>query len=300
MKPALFVEVTRNCNHACTYCGEWRYSGKDTDISVDDYRRVFEAARDVGLTRINFTGGEPTLVRNLELLIQVALEVVNGTSMTVHLTTNGTTITRKKQLWDLPIHLTKVNLQSLDPDAFHRITGDNLLSRVIEGIDFLIERQAPLVVHYVVTHSSLSSVPALFEFAARRRLSLKLFQLDTTLATNDRTPVDVADLVGRLDQLGKPSVRPSPGLPIHSWLMPEGHSIDLIVSGEQRYNAEICKDCDAYPCDYGLYSLSLSPQGWLYPCLIRHEWGAPLRFEEANLRTDLLRMADIIDESAVR
>ena len=299
MKPALFVEVTRACNHACTYCGEWRYTGDHSEYSVEEYRKLFRAAVDLGFPRINFTGGEPTLRRDLDVLVRCALDEVDGTSVEVHVTTNGTNVFQHRNLWTLPIHLVKVNLQSLDRNVYRSVTGHDLLNRVIDGILYLRKNGPPLILHYVLTTETIRELDGTLAFCAEHEIDMKLFQLDTSLSTHDKIYTDVGSVRKVLSGY---SVRQwettTPGMPIYKYKMRSGNTVHLVTSGQQRYNVDICGDCSYYPCDYGLYSLSVSPNGLVYPCLIRHEWGELIGLHRRqDIDSVLNRMSAVVENA---
>ena len=299
MKPTLFAEVTQKCNYACNFCGEWRYTGAHSSITREQYRLLFDAARLEGLPRICFVGGEPTLFKGLRDLAQDAVNIARMGNMSVHIITNGSTILQQRDLWEVPFDLVKVSIQSLDPEVSKAITGRAFLNRVIEGIDYLQARHIPLLIHYVVTTSSSNSLEQLLLFARQRKLSLKLHELDTTLSTNDKTRVDMGPVLARLDELAVEKTRiPTPGLPVQIWKLPEGIKIEVVLSGEQKYEESICGDCELYPCDYGLYGLSITPDGFLSPCHIRQGWGEKINWSSLeSVRGSVRRSAALIERS---
>lgn len=68
----LWLEITTKCNLNCIHC--YAESGKDGEdgLSTSDYRRVIKEAFHLGFTRIQFTGGEPTLHPDLMELLGYA------------------------------------------------------------------------------------------------------------------------------------------------------------------------------------------------------------------------------------
>uniref|UniRef100_A0A7C4R5U8 Radical SAM protein n=1 Tax=candidate division CPR3 bacterium TaxID=2268181 RepID=A0A7C4R5U8_UNCC3 len=88
--------VTHRCNYRCTYCnGPHTGFNKDRleekkemlkkDLNFEDFKKMISDWSDVGLTQIHFTGGEPTL--NKDLLKMVRLASKKG--ILTSITTNG-------------------------------------------------------------------------------------------------------------------------------------------------------------------------------------------------------------------
>lgn len=73
----LWLELTNQCNLECSHCyaeSGPRTFGKNT-LSTAQYRRLVIDAYEVGCRRIQFIGGEPTLNRDLPLLIQLCSDL---------------------------------------------------------------------------------------------------------------------------------------------------------------------------------------------------------------------------------
>lgn len=72
----LWLELTNRCNLRCTHC----YADSGPQISTPeiltraDYAQIIDDAYELGCRRVQFIGGEPTLNRDLEVLIAGASE----------------------------------------------------------------------------------------------------------------------------------------------------------------------------------------------------------------------------------
>ncbi len=300
-KPALFIEVTRRCTNACIYCGSWRSTGTgENDLTLEQYIKLFQILKEerIFFPRINFTGGEPTLRRDIKNIVSAAINIIGGE---IHFTTNGSYILEQKSLWELPISLVKVNINTLDPVAYKKITGTDNLRKVIKGIDYLISKKVSIRLHSVLLMESLPFIYDLIQYCRNGGIDLKLFQIDTDLSSKEKQPVDIADVEYYLEKFYDTHVTlESPGLPIHVYKNKK-NEIHLVKSGLQPYNVEFCRGCISYPCDYGLYSVSVDPEGFAYPCLIQHEKGK----EKLDLQSSksvkkvLIRLCKIIEDARI-
>jgi MoaA/NifB/PqqE/SkfB family radical SAM enzyme len=80
--PILDIYITGNCNYCCNYCfGE---NITESDISLDFFQKILDLANFLE-TSISFTGGEPLLHKNIDLLIEKS----RSSNIEIALRTNG-------------------------------------------------------------------------------------------------------------------------------------------------------------------------------------------------------------------
>jgi MoaA/NifB/PqqE/SkfB family radical SAM enzyme len=111
-KPVLVhFEVTLRCNARCGFCDYWK---TDPGARATELKSFADAARFFNPMMITYTGGEPTLRRDLE-------EIVAAVSNAVHvqystLITHGgmLSLERAQSLWEAGIHQFNISLDFLD------------------------------------------------------------------------------------------------------------------------------------------------------------------------------------------
>lgn len=86
----LRMSLTERCNFRCTYC--MPLDGVDlTDadklMSFEEQKRTLSIFSSLGMTKLRFTGGEPTLNKKLPELIRHARQ--NSAIQSIGITTNG-------------------------------------------------------------------------------------------------------------------------------------------------------------------------------------------------------------------
>jgi MoaA/NifB/PqqE/SkfB family radical SAM enzyme len=115
-------EVTLRCNAGCGFCDYWK---TDASARADELTSYAEAARFFNPMLVTFTGGEPTLRRDLE-------DLVAGVNRAIHLKyvtliTHGAMLTpdRARSLWDAGVNQFNISLDYLDErhDAARGIPG---------------------------------------------------------------------------------------------------------------------------------------------------------------------------------
>lgn len=85
------IELTTHCNLKCSYCYSESGPTKRSGLSIEEITVTLEQARDLGLTWIDFTGGEFFLFPQW----QEALKTARSLGLVVTLHTNGTPLTFK-------------------------------------------------------------------------------------------------------------------------------------------------------------------------------------------------------------
>jgi len=122
----LRVSVTERCNLNCPYCHREGLSGSaGSEGSFEVFRKILYAASRIGISEsVKFTGGEPLLRTDLELIISAAKE--SGFS-DISLTTNGTLLDDRRSVSLKSAGLSRVNIgcdalsSSIVPKTYERI-----------------------------------------------------------------------------------------------------------------------------------------------------------------------------------
>jgi len=164
----LRVSLTDRCNFRCFYClppGEPPIAQKEQMLSYEEIEYVCEIFVALGIQKIRLTGGEPMLRRDIETIISKLaklktpvsdkLQLVDDVSekspalendklkhightglSDLALTTNGYFLPGRAQgLKDAGLDRITISLDSLKRDVFKRMTGVDVLDRVLTGID---------------------------------------------------------------------------------------------------------------------------------------------------------------------
>jgi len=162
------VSLTDRCNFRCFYClphGEPPIAPKEQMLSYEEIEYVCEIFVALGIQKIRLTGGEPMLRRDIETIIgklaklktpvsdmlqlvddvpekspaldNDKLKHIGHTGLNdLALTTNGYFLPGRAQgLKDAGLDRITISLDSLKRDVFKRMTGVDVLDRVLAGID---------------------------------------------------------------------------------------------------------------------------------------------------------------------
>jgi len=120
-------EVTMRCNAHCGFCDYWK---TDSSARASEVNSFADAARYFNPMVITFTGGEPTLRRDLEDIVSGVNKAVSLKYMT--LLTHGGMLTaeRARAIWKAGINQFNISLDYLD-DRHDKARGIPGLSRKI-------------------------------------------------------------------------------------------------------------------------------------------------------------------------
>src|SRR3982750_1065782 len=133
----LRVSLTDRCNFRCFYClphGEPPIAPKEQMLSYEEIEYACDIFVSLGIEKIRLTGGEPMMRRDIETII-AKLSLLKPRLKDLALTTNGYFLPGRAQgLKDAGLDRVTISLDSLKRETFQRMTGVDVLERVLEGI----------------------------------------------------------------------------------------------------------------------------------------------------------------------
>jgi len=160
----------------CIYChheGELLPGG---EIPREMVVSIAKAAAELGMRSVKFTGGEPLLRKDLDLIVARIPQ-----SLDISITTNGILLAEQAEaLARAGLDRVNVSLDSLQPNRYCQITGGSPgdLEKVLAGIDASREADLlPIKLNFVVLKRNESEVPEMIDFCRRRGLILQLIEL---------------------------------------------------------------------------------------------------------------------------
>ena len=134
----LRVSLTDRCNFRCFYClphGEPPIAPKEQMLSFEEIEYVCEIFVGLGIEKLRLTGGEPMLRRDIETIIRKLSPLKTSGLRDLALTTNGYYLPdRAQSLKDAGLDRVTISLDSLKRDVFKRMTGVDVLDKVLAGI----------------------------------------------------------------------------------------------------------------------------------------------------------------------
>ncbi|MBN2054686.1 radical SAM protein [bacterium] len=163
------VALTYRCNIRCRFCYaacRQEAAPAEEELTTDQVKTLLRIIRhDAGVPSVSFTGGEPTLRRDLEELVAFASGEMG---MRVNLITNGTRLdaTTAERLAAAGLASAQVSIEAPDAVLHDRITGlTGAWEASVEGLRNL--RAAGILVHPHTTLNALNQAvaPVMARFA---------------------------------------------------------------------------------------------------------------------------------------
>lgn len=131
----LRLSITDVCNYRCQYClpEGYKKTGHTQFLSADEIENLVTGLAGLGLWKIRLTGGEPTIRKDFAE-IAARISAIPGIRR-IATTTNGYRLAENADLWrKAGISAINVSVDSLNQERFAKITGQDHLSQVLDGI----------------------------------------------------------------------------------------------------------------------------------------------------------------------
>jgi len=133
------VSVTDRCDLRCTYCMAERqtFLPRAELLTIEELDRLCSTFVNLGTTRLRLTGGEPLIRKGImDLVAGLSRHLESGRLKELTLTTNGTQLERHAEaLARYGVRRVNVSIDTLDPEAYRRITRGGDLAAVLRGLD---------------------------------------------------------------------------------------------------------------------------------------------------------------------
>ncbi|GEM_PF-1480584 len=253
---AIYISLTSECNQSCVYCFNsssrsiQAENGK-RELDAGQWKKVLEEAREIGFGQINFTGGEPLLSPHLK---EVA-EDAKALGFQVKLLTNGTLIDEEWTRWILNnIDIVNISLDSSRPEEHDRVRGEGTFIKAISGIKQLVRAGHPSVIaRPVVTCCNVSNLSDLVDFL-HFNLGCKIGPPTICVPNSLEELTGSEPLLPEFSEYFDSIVRFTDKAAMLAGHTPWEHP-------ELKY---------ACRCGTGAVTLSIDPQGDIYPCQALH------------------------------
>jgi pyrroloquinoline quinone biosynthesis protein E len=251
---SLIAELSYQCPLHCPYCSNPLDIGGDTyrrELATEDWIRVFQEARRLGVLQLALTGGEPMLRRDLVELCAAACDAGLYSS----LITAGTlfTHTRARELKAAGLDHVQISIQSPDPDDNDRIAGNRSFEKKIAAARFAKELDFPLTINCVLHRQNLGRIEELLELAldlGAQRLELANTQYYGWAVPNQAALMPSREQLERAeDAVGRFRERVGPKVDV-LWVLPD-------------FYEELPKPCMG---GWGRVAMVVAPNGDVLPC----------------------------------
>jgi pyrroloquinoline quinone biosynthesis protein E len=162
---AVLLEMTHRCPLQCGYCSnpvEMERAGNE--LTTDEWKKVLTELAEIGVLQVHFSGGEPTVRKDLVELVKHATDA----GLYTNLITSAVLFTRDKleALADAGLAHIQISFQANDPTLANRIGGfKNGHAKKLEAAGWARELGLPLTVNAVMHRQNLEQLPEMIDLA---------------------------------------------------------------------------------------------------------------------------------------
>jgi GTP 3',8-cyclase len=159
----LRIFLESHCNFRCVYCNPDAERQEDRVISNEEIIDFINVASQVGIRRIHYSGGEPTLRKGLPQIIESASRLG---FIEQSMTTNGLLLGCNIDAYSSAgLQRVNISIDSLKRERFHSLTGKDCLKDVLSAIDKAVECFGETKINVVVLKTNIDEIPDFLEFS---------------------------------------------------------------------------------------------------------------------------------------
>ncbi|MEA3279290.1 MAG: 12,18-didecarboxysiroheme deacetylase [Thermodesulfobacteriota bacterium] len=215
-RPVVVWNITRKCNLRCIHCyAHAKNISFENELSTKEGKNLLDDLAQFGVPVILFSGGEPTIRKDLPELAAYAVEK----GMRAVISTNGTLITQKmaRTLKEIGLSYVGISIDGMEKinDRFRGVKG--AYKSALEGIENCKEAGIKVGLRFTINKFNAAEIPAIFKLLEKMDIPRACFyhlvyagrgsKLVNDDLSHDETRyyVDmIMDLTKKLHDKGKP------------------------------------------------------------------------------------------------
>jgi molybdenum cofactor biosynthesis enzyme MoaA len=276
--PHLRISLHGDCNMRCIYCPPWGENSYTIDNGLDtpSLKRILEELSEAGFRVVKFTGGEPTLRKDLIDIVNFSHHLFPET----RIITNGWSLSKiASQLKQVGLNIIEVSLDAAESESYARMTQTSVAmhTQVLAGIEEALKQEFPIQLNMVVTHKNFDQIEPMLRLAESfGNVTLKMLELvyyeypgyqfwkENFVSMNEVIPIVqlYSEDSGWVYPPGKV------GSPMPGFALKNNAQVQILVKDGvvgTTYGS-VCNNCPVFPCQDGLYGLTLTVDGYLKMC----------------------------------
>ncbi len=162
----LLAELTYECPLHCPYCSNpMNMEGKEQEIDTQKWLGVLSEARDMGAVQLGFSGGEPLLRKDLEVMVKHAKDL----GFYSNLITSGIGLTEKRiaKLKEAGLDHIQLSFQAANAEANdlignkrHSFEQKQKVAKLVKQYDY------PMVLNFCITAQNIDQIADVMTLSA--------------------------------------------------------------------------------------------------------------------------------------
>ena len=160
---ALLAELTYRCPLHCPYCSNPTATRNEGELNTEEWRNVINAAADLGVLQVGFSGGEPLVRRDLSELIRAAREG----GLYTNLITSGVGLDDKRasELREAGLDSVQLSFQADEDSLGDTIAGARAHHAKLAAAAAVRKTGIPLSLNFVIHRRNIERLPQILELA---------------------------------------------------------------------------------------------------------------------------------------
>jgi len=160
----LLAELTHRCPLHCPYCSNpIDLARSQSELTTDDWKRVFSQSRELGALQLGLSGGEPLIRRDLEELVAHAHSI--GFYQTLVTSAIGLTRERAVKLKAAGLEHVQISIQDSDKEIAEKIAGTRSWDAKLQAARWIKELDFAFTVNVVLHRANLDHLEELIDIA---------------------------------------------------------------------------------------------------------------------------------------
>ena len=161
----LLAELTHRCPLQCPYCSNpLELERANVELSAAEWGETFRSAAAIGALQLHLSGGEPTLRRDLEEILQHAVDA----GLYTNLVTSAVMLTRERleTLAKIGLDHVQVSIQDVDPATADRISAyEGGVAKKRDVARWTRELGLGLTINAPIHRQNIDHLPQIIDFA---------------------------------------------------------------------------------------------------------------------------------------
>ncbi len=264
-------------------------------MTIDDICILGNAFKNLGLTSIKLTGGDPALWSPLIDAVRI-LKELNMSHVEV-ISRHPSIGDRAKALASVNADVLNISLDTLRAECHKYITGRDDHSDILKAIDCCVQAGLTVKLNMVVMHDvNANEVIDIVQYCERTGVrSLKLLDViqdidngteyfigrisETARVTDFYTPLhNISDMLAQyVGNDGEWTSQGGLGHPMRMFELPSGLRVIVKDHATGAWYGSVCDSCFSFPCHDALMALRVTPDLRLQYCLLREDIAIDLR-----------------------
>jgi pyrroloquinoline quinone biosynthesis protein E len=248
----LLAELTHRCPLHCPYCSNpVELARSQSELTTDDWKRVFTQARALGVLQLGLSGGEPLIRRDLEEMVAHAHTL--GLYQTLVTSAVGMTRDRAERLKQAGLEHVQISFQDAEQASAERIAGTRSWDVKHQAAAWIKELDFAFSVNVVLHRANLDHLAEIIDMAAALgadRIELANTQYYGWAVVNRESLMPTRAQIERSEAIVDRAVEKYRGKMQIIYVLPD-------------YYSEFPKPCQG---GWGNYYLVVAPDGRTMPC----------------------------------